>query len=192
MADADTRQSFWVDSELWQPPGENKLRWWERKLALYLRKVAGVFNDSGEIHPHAVLKAVSTMAAATGLSENKVRLAIARLRSWPKDDPFITDGDQILLRPLPAKKVRIAMWLWESPLPDDWKDVLWFVRSQFVGKDDRGEIFRCAIMGRRMPSILRCCYVSGAHWKAREKRARRLLDWMVKAGMMDGGEKGNK
>ena len=91
MADADTRQSFWVDSELWQPPGENKLRWWERKLALYLRKVAGVFEGTGEIHPHAVLKAVSTMAAATGLSENKVRLALTRLRSWPEDDPFITD-----------------------------------------------------------------------------------------------------
>ena len=69
--------------------------------------------------------------------------------------------------------------------PTTGRIVLWFLRSQFVAKDDRGEIFRCAIKGRRMPSILRCCYVSGAHRKAREKKARRLLDWMVKAGMME-------
>ncbi len=160
----DPRSWFAIEAELWQPPGTLKLKDWQRRIAIYLRKCSGV-DDGDETRPLLVLRSNDRIAADTGLSLNKVEKTINRLRCWPTpNDPFIREhnGSEITLRPLPTKFVRCPVWLWESPLPEDLKDVFLFIRSRFRGKTPQGEeLFTCSLWGRKQPSIERCCYVKG-------------------------------
>jgi hypothetical protein len=154
---SDPRNWFAIDHDLWQPPGPKKLTWWQRKVAIYLRKCSGVHGDGKDQRPDVVLRSLSRIATDTDLSESKVEKAVQRLRKWPsRRQPFVQqhNNTEVALRPLPRWFVRCPNWLWKSPLPDDLKDVFLFIRSRFTGKTiDGQELFDCNLWGTRQPSI---------------------------------------
>jgi len=180
---------FPLDAELWQTPGPHKLPWYVRKVAVYLRSRA-------DLKDHVVLASIQRIAADTGLSRDKVKLSLDRLRTWPsRRQRFVHSyhlkDNRIVLRPFPFQGkgsvpfVRCYRWLWESPLPDDLKDILLFIRSRFTKKAiDGRELFDCNCYGREQPSILRCCYLKGRHSQARLRRLLNMVRWLEQTGLM--------
>ena len=174
---------FPVDAELWQEPGPHKLPWYARRVAVYLRSRA-------DREDELVLTSTQRIVADTKLSGKKVRLSLEQLKTWPsRRQRFIRSYqpkyNRITLRPLPIPFVRCYRWLWESPLPDDLKDIILFVRSRFAGKTNDGqELFDCNRQGRRQPSILRCCYLRGTDFRGRERRLLNMVRWLEQSGMM--------
>jgi len=169
---------FLVDSELWQEPGDLKLDWATRKLAIYLRDAEGKWPIKGKKTDHVVVRAQKTICADFGISKNQLKKSIERLRVWPSRrrrfiKSYQLDGDNLtlILRPIPKQKkgthfVRVYRWLWESNLPDAVKDIVLFTRTRFEGKDaDDNELFSLRMKGDRQPSILRCCYLGGLNSK---------------------------
>ncbi|MHB8864402.1 MAG: hypothetical protein ACYC6N_18520 [Pirellulaceae bacterium] len=199
---------FKLDSDLWPEPGPLKLDWPTRKLAIYLREAAS--HDSDNV----ALRHEQRIAEDLGMTAYQVRKSLDRLMCWPSrrrsfiQHRHLKEGI-IVLRPITARWVKAYRAVWDSSLPDRYKDVLFFVWSQFAGKvphsdgesntmenlgtsagdsdpmEKRGSaaLFRCSLFGRQQPSILRCCYV-GRRNKMRKHMVSDMVSRMVQAGLL--------
>ncbi len=144
----------------------------------------------------------------------QVKKSLDTLTCWPsRRRSFIQHRHRkegiIVLRPITARWVKAYRAVWDSSLPDSYKDVLFFVWSQFAGKvphsggefntmenlgasdgesdpmENRGgkALFRCSLFGRQQPSIWRCCYVGGRN-KMRKHMVSDMVSCMVKVGLL--------
>jgi hypothetical protein len=169
---------FKLDSDLWPEPGPLKLDWPTRKLAIYLREAASHDEDN------IALRSESRIVGDLGMTAYQVKKSLDTLTCWPSrrrsfiQHRHLREGI-IVLRPITKRWVKAYRAVWDSSLPDRYKDVLFFVWSQFAGKDHHsggefghkeslgasdGEsghketgggkaLFRCSLFGRAQPSV---------------------------------------
>ncbi len=70
----DPRKWVAIDADLWQTPKSKlKLSWPARKLAIYLRAAAGVYDNGEEIHSGVVLRSINRLVVDTGLKRKYKR-----------------------------------------------------------------------------------------------------------------------
>ncbi|MGM0487881.1 MAG: hypothetical protein ACQESR_14110 [Planctomycetota bacterium] len=166
---------FQLDADLWHVPGPLKMDWPTPKLAIYLREATSHHDDP------ACYRTRKRIRQDLGLSDRVLSTSLQRLKQWPnKTEPFLVveDDGEIILRPLPNRKVQVFRCLWDSELPDSYKDILLFAWSQYRGDVATGShkqhVYALNLCGQKAPSILRCCYISRQRGTTFKKLIRKL------------------